>query len=252
MMAVEQKARQGCAELLDPNRVTVKVKTSHSRGFCLPDPEGKEEETAVFATMTFGDNYVIDKVTSYDVEIGERMGSGSKVYAKTTDINEFKRLLVKRSLLSWSLDIPIERDPSGWMTPACYARVSSVPAPLLEAFVRKFEESVDVSEEEEQQISRQCALLFSKNGHGVTDACEAVSLFCTLGNFSEKFGINREELPRMSYKEFLLLKIMIGKEGDAQRVSAPRPGGAGTSKVVGAGGRSHPSRGVSIPLPGSN
>jgi len=249
----EQIARIQCAELYDPDRVTVRVRTSWRMGFCLPDEEGDSEETAVFATMTFGDNYAIDKATSYEVEIGEKMGGGGKVMARVTDINEYKRLLVKRNLLSWTLDIPIERDQSGWMTTSSYARVSRVPAPLMEAFIRKFEESAEVTEEEEHQISRQSALLFSKTGHGVSDACEAVSRFCTLGNFSEKFGVNRELLPRMPYKEFLLLKIMIAKESDALRVQqGPRGGGGGSSKVVGPGGRPRASRGVRVPLPGSN
>lgn len=245
----EQIARKQCAELYDPDRVRVKVRTTWRFGFCLPDEKGEAEESAVFATMTFGDSYAIDKATSYEVEVGEKMGGGGKVTTRVTDINEYKRLLVKRNLLSWSLDIPIERDQAGWMTPACYARVSGVPAPLLDAFVRQFEESVEVTEEEEQLIARQCALLFSKTGHGVSDACEAVSRFCTLGNFSEKFGISREDLPRMPYKEFLLLKIMLGKESDSLRVQQSPKGGGSTSQIVGQGGRSRPSRGVKIPLP---
>ena len=245
----EQIARKESAELFDPDYVTVKVKTSWHMGFCLPDENGNEEESAIFATMTFGDNYVIDKATAVEVKIGERIG-GEDVVSRTTDINEYKRLLVKRSLLSWSLDIPIERDSSGWMTSDSYKRVANVPAPLLDAFVRKFEESVEVSDEEEHKIARQCAVLFSKNGHGVTDACEAVSLFCTLGNFSEKFGITKEMLPRMSYKEFLLLKIMIGKESDALRIQH-KPSGGGNTKIMGAGGKTKASRGVRIPMPGS-
>jgi len=247
----EQIARKECEELFDPDHIKVKIKTSWHLGFCLPDAEGKQEETAVFATMTFGDNHILDKATSMEVKIGERIG-GDDVMVKTTDINEYKRLLIKRNLLSWSLDIPIERDNSGWMTAGCYKRVSNVPAPLLDAFVRKFEESVEVSEDEEHKIARQCAILFSKNGHGVTDACEAVSLFCTLGNFSEKFGITKEQLPKMAYKDFLLLKIMIAKESDSLRVqNGPKGGGGGNTKIVGAGGRSKASRGVKIPLPGS-
>ena len=245
----EQIARRQCEELYDPDHVRVKIRTSWKMGFCLPDEKGESEESAVFTTMTFGDNFAIEKGTSYEVELGERM-SGGKATTHVTDIVEYKRLLVKRNLVAWSLDIPIERDYSGWMTPECYARVSSVPAPLLEAFVRKFEESVEVSEEEEQRISKQCALLFSKSGHGVADACEAVSLFCTLGNFSEKFGISRDYLPKMSYKEFLLLKIMIGKESDSMRQSAPRGGSGGAlSQIIGPGGRARPSRGTKIALP---
>jgi hypothetical protein len=243
----ENAARQKCAELFDPERVTVRVKTSRRFGFCLPDKDGDEEHTAIFATMTFGDNYAIDQATLYEVEVGEQLGSGKKITTQVSDINEFKRLIVKKNLLSWSLDIPIERDQSGWMTSDSYSRVSSVPAPLLEAFVSGFEESMEVSNEEEEKISRQCAILFSKSGHGVTDACEAISRFCTLGNFSEKFGINRDSLPKMPYKEFLLLKIVIAKESDALRAQQPKS----HSGAVGQNGRSRPSRSVRIPLPGS-
>lgn len=245
----EQNARKNCAELYDPNRVMVRVRTSRRYGCCLPDEGGNEEHVAIFATMTFGDNYAIDKAITYEVEVGEAFGTGRKIKAHVTDINEYKRLVVKKNLLSWSLDVPIERDPSGWMTPESYARVSSVPGPLMEAFVRKYEESVEVSDEEEERISRQCAVLFSKTSHGVSDACEAVSRFCTLGNFSEKFGINREALPRMPYKEFLLLKIMIAKESDSLKSSQPK---TSPSSVIGAGGRAKPSRGIRIPMPGSD
>ena len=238
----EQVARKECSELYDPDRVTVKVRTSWRLGICLPDDKGDSEEVAVFKTMTFGDNYAIDRATSYDAEVGEKF-NGEKVTVRVTDINEYKRLMLKRSLLSWSLDIPIERDESGWMTPKCYARVSNVPAPLVDAFVSQFEESVEISEEEEQKITRQSILLFSKSGHGVTDACEAVSKFCTLGNFSEKFGINREILPKMPYKEFLMLKIMIAKESDNLRTQQPKPSAGKQGRGKG--------QSIRIPLPGS-
>lgn len=245
----EQVARKSCEELYDPDHVTVRVRTSWRFGFCMPDEHGDSEEVAVFATMTFGDNYAIEKATSYEVEVGTKAGSGRKIMARVTDINEYKRLIVKRNLLEWSLDIPIERDRSGWMTPKSYARVSSIPAPLMDAFVGKFEESVEIGEEEEEQISKQCSLLFSKTSSGVADACEAVSRFCTLGNFSEKFGVNRDSLPKMPYKEFLLLKIMIAKESDAMRVQHAPAGGGGSGKIIGPGGKARASRGTRIPLP---
>jgi hypothetical protein len=250
-LTAEQNARNKCAELFDPDMVRVRVKTSWHRGFCLPDEDGDGEEWAIFATMTFGDNYAIDKATGYDVEVGDRMNGGGKIMTRVTDINEYKRLVVKRNLLDWSLDIPVERDRTGWMTQESYQRVSRIPAPLLDEFVRKFEESIEVSADEEQQIARQCAILFGKSGNGVTDACEAVSRFCTLGNFSEKFGISRELLPRMPYKEFLMLKIMIGKESEAMRQNAPKSVGGGNTKVIGPGGRARPSRGTKIAMPGS-
>ena len=96
-------------------------------------------------------------------------------------------------------------------------------------------------------ITRQSINLFSKHSHGVKDACEAVGLFCTLGNYWEKFGINRDMLPKMPQKEYLMLKMMVGNEGEAMRRnnasahSKPSP-----NRVAGAGGRTRASRGVVV------
>ena len=251
-LTAEQIARKGCEELYDPDRIKVKVRTSWRDGICIPDQDGICEEYAVFATMTFGDNQIISKATTKDVEIGEKM-YGEPVTVSVTEMGEYRRLILKRNLLAWSLDIPIERDESGWMTETCYKRVGNVSAPLISAFLDEFEKSMEISDTEENKINRQCAILFSRNGHGVNDACEAVSQFCTLGNFSEKFGMDREKLLNLSYRDFLLLKIMIAKESDALRSqqSTKTGGGGGNTQIVGPGG-SRASRGIRIPMPGSN
>jgi hypothetical protein len=81
----------------------------------------------------------------------------------------------------------------------------------------------------------------------VADACEAVSLFCTLGNYYEKFGLDRDRLWELPYREYLLLKMMIRQEGEArQREESRRKTSAhsGTKIVAGHGGRARPSRGI--------
>lgn len=237
----ETEARKLALSFAEPDRVRVKVRTSWRSGFCMPDSAGETEEEAMFAVMTFGDNYAIERAVTTEVDV-----TGSKAKVKATDLNEYKRLLLKRNLMSWTLDVPVEKDQNGWMTEGCYARVARLPAPLVEAFLRGFEESVEITDEDERLISRQCAVLFSKDGRGVMDACEAVSLFCTLGSYWEKFGIDRDKLPRMPYREYLLLKMMIGKEGDAMRVRA-RSHAPSTTRIAGAGGRTRPSRGIVVP-----
>ena len=236
---VEKEARRVLTSVFEPNLVRVKVKTSWNYGMCLPDSNGDEEEEAVFSVLTFGDNYAIDKAVTKEVDIEN---GRSKV--SISDLNEYKRLLVKRSLLSWTLDIPIERDGYGWMTPESYARVSSIPAPLLNAFVGGMEESVEITDDEEAMVNRQCAILFSKTGRGVADACEAVNLFCTLGNYWEKFGIDKNKLPLIPYREFLMLKLMISKEGEANRVQTKHK--PSSTRIAGAGGRTRPSKGVTM------
>lgn len=234
----EMTARREMAAVKNPDKVSVKVKVSWKGGICLPDEKGTREEEAVFSVLTFGDNWALEKGAGKEVDVGD-----GRTKMQVADLNEYRRLMIRRNLLSWSLPIPVEKDAQGWMTQASYERVSKIPAPLMEAFVRGLEKSVEITDEEEQRISRQCAVLFSKTAHGVHDACEAVSLFCSLGNFWEKFGLDKEKLPVLPYKEYLMLKIVMGKEAEAARIAArPRP--QSNTRVAGPGGRIRPSRAV--------
>ena len=224
----------------DPEKVHVYVRVCWTGSMCLPSLDGDDEESAIFSQFTFADNHAIESATIRYMDVG----GGRKV--QVLDSNEFRRFMLKKSLLSWSLDVPVER-ADGWMTPESYGRVSSIPAPLMDAFLDGFEDTMAISDDEAKLIDRQSAILFSETSNGVADACEAVSLFCVLGNFWEKFGLNRDVLPKLPYREYLRLKVMMGKEGDrlkAQGRAKNQPG----ARVAGRGGRPRPSMGTRIPM----
>lgn len=237
--AVEQLARKEYGTIIDPTKIRIRVKVSWVNGICLPDSRGKTEEEAIFKVLTFGDNYALDKAVSYEIEVDGGMGR-----VTAFDLNEYRRLLIKKNLLSWTLDIPIERE-DGWMTPKCYERVRRIPGPLMDAFVDGFEQSSTITREEEEKIIKQSIILFGRNSRGVVDACEAISLFCTLGNFWEKFGVSKgvpiQEFP---YKEYLMLKMVVSKENEAMRTQmAPRKP---LTRIAGPGGRPMASRGIVV------
>ena len=129
------------------------------------------------------------------------------------------------------------------MTPECYERVRHVSGPLMEALIDGFYRTTIVTEDEELIMDRQSASLFGEHSRGVSNACEAVSLFCTLGSFWEKFGIDRETLPKMPFKEYLMLKVMSRKEGDAMRQKTKSHKGSPT-RIAGRGGRTRQSSGI--------
>ena len=131
------------------------------------------------------------------------------------------------------------------MTRGCYQRVANIPAPLMDAFLDGFEERISITDEEEQTIMRQAAVLFSKDSRGVTNACEAVSLYCTLGNQWEKFGLNREALPRLPQREYIMLKMMLNKESESMKTQA-RASKPPTTRIATGGGRVRSSRGVRV------
>ena len=117
----------------------------------------------------------------------------------------------------------------------CYGRVSLISAPLMEAFLSGFDRSTEITDEEERRIQRQCSILFSKNSRGVSDPCEAVSLFCSMENFWEKFGVGRGvPIHEMPFKEYIMLKMVIGKESEAMKhSSSPKKP---LTRIAGAGG----------------
>jgi len=232
-LAAEEIARRELDLLVDPDSVRVRVSVSWDGDLCFPDIRGEHEEFAIFRTMTFGDNMVIEKACSHEFE-----SDGRKV--TETDFNEMRRLTIKRNLVDWSLDIPVIRE-NGWMTPESYLSVGKVSAPLMEAFLDGFWKTSEIGEEEEKVITRQATILFGNNSKGVMDACEAVKLYCTLGSFSEKFGIGKKDLLGLPLREYLLLKMMSNHENDFSRRNSKK-GKTPTTRIAGPGGRIRPSR----------
>ncbi len=239
-MAAETIARREIELMEKPDQVRVFVRTSMRSGMCLPDLAGEREETAVFHVLSVGDNMALEKACWYEEQ---RADGGTQ---RETDYNEFRRLLLKRNLLWWSLEPPIER-VNGWMTKTCYARVSRVFAPLVDAFIHEYEKHIEISKDDEQTIARQAAVLFGKHSRGVSDACEAVSLYCSRSSFWEKFGLGRDELSSLPYREFLLLRMMSSHENEAMRRNS-QPHKESNTRIAGAGGRIRPSRGIKVPM----
>jgi hypothetical protein len=240
-ITAEKIARREMMLLESPDKVPVAIRLRKVNDFLLPHREGEVEATAVFKIWTYGDNQIIEEACKYPCQREDGK------FTDQIDVNEMRRLMVKRSLMDWSLPIEIERD-NGWLTPKCYEQVGKVPAPVMEALLWEFEKSFMITEKEEKTISKQCAVLFNKSSRGVSDACEAVSLFCTYGNFSEKFGIDREQLPDIPFKEYQLLRMVMGREGEAIKRESNKKDHHANTRVAMGGTKARASRGKRIAL----
>jgi len=200
---------------------------------------------AKFAVMTCDDYWDIEKEASVVIKATEEREDDTT----TLDHQEFQRLTVLRLLRSWSLDVPLEfDDETGWLTTRCAARVLGVCGPLLRALVEKYEEHMRIDDEESKKIERQSLVLFNSNRTGgVSNPCEAVSLFCLLGNFWEKFGLNRFQIGKLPYREYYMLRLMLANESDAHARDAKRRRNKGKpTMIAGPGGRTRPSRGIVV------
>jgi len=241
---VDKKAHEAWDKIRDLTKVIVRIRASWFGSLLLPRKDGEIEIKAFFETFTFGDNYVVEKATSHVIPVGN--GRASIVVSEP---NEYRRLMLKKNLLSWSLDVPIKRE-DGWMTQECYEKIGNFPAPLIDALIDEFYKTTIITEDEDTIIDRQSALLFSESSRGVSNACEAVSMFCTLGTFWEKFGLNKENLPEVPFREYLMMKIMTRKEGESMRNKSSSSAGSRHSgtKIAGPGGKIRASRGKRIAL----
>ena len=212
------------------------VRTSRVDGFVMPSSDGSDEEWATFKVLTVGDNWMLEDACSYEVQV-----PGGKM-RREVDPHEMRRMTIKRCLVGWTLDVPIERE-HGWMTQACYARVGKVFGSLVDAFADQFDKEMAVTEDDDAIMTRQSLVLFAKNSKGVVGAHEGVRLYCNYGSFEDKFGLSGDELRKMPVRDFTMLRMMLSREGAAQQRQAA-PKASNTRIATGKGIRR--SRGVVV------
>jgi len=237
-----EEAKKDLEAVMLSDTVKVSVRVTKRGGYFLPDVHGSGTVEATFRTMDYGSYRGIEQESAepIETELGQQMES---------NFNEMRRLILRRMLLSWSLDISLDFDENGWLTDECFKKVVSAPAPLVAAILTKYENTIYIDNDEMKTIDMQAAVLFSKNSRGVTNACEAVRLYCVLHEFWEKFGLNRFDLTKLPYRDFLMLRIMSKKDSDAKAAEIRGREKMKHSRMIGPKGRAVP-RGTEIRIPG--
>ena len=224
-------------------QIPVKLKVSRcpNGSFYLPDPKGTEEIEMVFRAMNFEDYATIDDLVSIEYEVD----AIQRVVIRETDFAGMRWWMMRRLPLAWNLGIPLTYE-NGWLTGEGWERIKRLPAPLVDALLDKYEPYVSVDSLEERVIDRQSTALFGEHSRGVMNACKAISLYCLLVGFWEKFGLNRFDLVKLPYVEYLRLRRMIGNDNEATRRRMKARDSSPRAKVIGAGGRPSARRSVVI------
>lgn len=196
------------------------------------------EIKVVFKKMTCGEYWEIEKQSESKDDV---------------DMQEMRKLLLKHRLYSWNLAVPLEFNEEHHLTEDCFKRITFLPAKILSFILDKYEESFSITKKEKEQVDKQSSILFSKDSKGVDEPCEAISLYCVLSNFWERFGLNRFDIKNLSYKEYMLLRMMSGKDNEAKEreFKSHEKKNKPVTNVFGPGGRTSPSRGKYEPMPGS-
>ena len=209
----EQTIREEWMNLRDPDFIDVELKASWRTGMLLPDDDGSDVVRARFGAMMLSDYQMADLVCSSTVD---EQGSSE------SDYNAFRVVMLRMKLKSWNISVPLEHNERGWLTEDCTRRVIRMPGPLVTGLLDAYESSFAFTDDEEKQIDKQSAILFSNTSSGVSNACEAIGLFCNLTNFWDKFGLNYEDLKTLPYKKFLMLRVMLSKDMEASAAEMRR------------------------------
>jgi hypothetical protein len=226
--------------MVRPSIMEVRFSVEKFQGFYLPNINGSEEIVAKFRTLTFDDHNIIYQMATKLVK-----DEKAKDYVTITDYMEMKKLALRRQLISWNLGIEIEYD-GAWIREDIFERICNVSGPLLMKMLSMYEEMSNLTQDEEEMMTRQSGLLFSGGAGGVASPCEAVSMYCNLSRFWDKFGLNKNDLKELSYREYLMLRTMSVNDDEAQRRASKAASTTSNTRVAGKGGKIRGSRGVKV------
>lgn len=200
--------------LVNQDTVRIEATFAEDNGVLFPSKTGDILHWVDFRVMDVHHHGLILDVSRYDVyqDLGyERTG-----YVSTEiDSTDYDRAIIVYMLLDWSLS-DLERD-GDYLTQESVESIFRHPAPVVDEFVKRYEKTFRITGEEEKIINQQASRLFAGSGGGVSNACEAVALYCMLGNMWEKFGLNYYDLQHFPYRKYMMLRMMIDKDVDASR-----------------------------------
>lgn len=226
--------------------VRIKIRVDTFNDILIPNIEGKNYVTFKFKKMTCEDHWMIEEYCKNETEDSLRKDSrGLPVKIEYIDYQDFKKEIICRMLKGLSF-YKLRFKKNKVLTRKSKEYLLNLPAPLIQAAFEEYEKSYRISDEEEETITKQAVILFSKSSQGVENACEAVSLYCNLKSFYEKFGLTRFSIKKLPYKEYMKLKMMISKEN--QSISQKASAAANKNKSsINVGGRMRKSNATIIP-----
>lgn len=187
---------------------------------------GENRAWAVFKNMGFGDYNDMHNVCSF---------------SDIPSPYDVRREMLRRMLVSWNLKVSLCFDEElGFLDFNTMERVGLFkPSFIVDALIDEYESNFTVTEDEEKLIDKQSAILFAKNGQGVSNPCEAIRLFCKLSNFWDQLGLNKKDLSDMDYKHFQWLEQIIREHN--RKVNAPAKDSQPKARVI-KGGKAVASR----------
>lgn len=130
--------------------------------------------------------------------------------------NQKLRIFMIKYMLH-STNVPgafIEKNKSGSLTEESFNSIISIHPRILRCLfdiVEFLPKQLDKNEE--KQLEKQCSILFGQ-GNPVSNPNPWVIIYCNLVAFWEKFGMNYEDIMKLPYETFIMLKKIMELDND--------------------------------------
>ena len=202
---------------------------------CIYEEQAPETELVEF------EFYRVDyeawmRIESLVIEVNDE---GREAIA-TYNFEKLHEVVLRRLLKSWSLPIPLERQDNLFLTDESFKDVMNVHPLILKHFIQKYEDTFFLNDADKKKIELQCMVLFHPdNSKGIPNAHEAVSLYCNLAAFWEKFGLNYFELRKLPYDVFSQLRLVMSHENEMRNKTLNKSKSSAQSKPLKPGSKSH-------------
>lgn len=135
----------------------------------------------------------------------------------THNTDKMKMFYLRYMFKSWNFDMEMTWEDDGGLSEDSFGKLLSLHPKILREIVKNLDK-YSLSDEDSATIVRQSHLLFKKNGGPVSSPHKMISLYCSLTEMWQKFGLNYFDLKKMPvYERNALRKIIsVEKQIDAQ------------------------------------
>jgi hypothetical protein len=185
-----------------------------------------KEEKFVFKTVTLGDYEAVTRA-SERIEVrpdGSIFDIGSPF--------EFDRYLIFRCLVeTTAIDGELVRR-GGWLDAKSRAAVGGIAGFIIDTAIYLYKKSYAIDDVEETELGKQSHMLFSGNGH-VSDPLPAISKFCNVSAFAEKFNIPMSDVDNVPFADFIRMRKIMDAESEAYKRKAASNNGPVSSASFG-------------------
>lgn len=170
--------------------------------------------TSIWKNYSFGVWLLLNSKIAEDkfIDVPE---TGKRKKDRRIHREKMPRLLVKNLLIKTTL-VDISHNEDDEVSEKSLKELMSLKPKIVSAFLQPILDLSEVLEDEEEQMERECSVLFSPKSNGVEDPCRALQLHSIMGGFWNEYGLNVFDLNKLPVEDGVRLKEILRMKASTQ------------------------------------